>query len=83
MWMSEPKCIDQRLVASSKPPMSVQTGALMSVRCYLAAFKVQAVKQRLEHGHSVTDVSHHLDVSTQCLSKKGAACADLVLVSMC
>lgn len=55
----------------------------MSARCYLAAFKVQAVKQRLEHGHSVTDVSHHLDVSTQCLSKKGAACAELVWVSMC
>jgi transposase len=41
----------------------------MSAKRYPEEFKIEAVKQILEHGHSVADVSRRLGVSTHSLNQ--------------
>ena len=41
----------------------------MNAQRYPEEFRIEAVKQILEHGHSVANVSHRLGVSTRSLYK--------------
>lgn len=39
----------------------------MSGKCYLKAFKIKAVKQVIERGHSVSSIATRLDITTHSL----------------